>query len=131
MSDVSVFLRRFHRFTRYTQAQLTRVVVIAATGDRSHALTRTTLDIELLEHCLGFFRRHASHVDTRQCRVEGLLLHRLRTPNRKSEDEATGCQNRAHADHERESSLSIDLLQARATTSHFSLYSMRGEPAKL
>jgi hypothetical protein len=121
-------LRSFHRLARGSHAQLARVVVIAATGDRSHAPTRTTLDIELLKDCLRFFGRHTRHIHARQCRVEGLLRGRLGAPDGKGEDEARRTENQADKNHQSESSLPVNSLYSRLTAPHFSLYSMKGAP---
>ena len=100
--------------------------MIAAACDRPHALTRTTLHIELFEDCLRFFRWYTRHIDAGQRRVEGLLLGRLGSPDSKSKDEARRSENQTDKNYQSESSLPVDSLYSRLTAPHFSLYSMKG-----
>jgi hypothetical protein len=106
-------------------------MMIAATGNGSHAFARTALHIQTLQERIRFFLRHARHINARQRGVERLLLRRLRMPHCETQDNATDEKDQPDQHHQSESCSSIELLQLRATTPHSSLYSMRGAPQSL
>jgi hypothetical protein len=127
MKAPSAPLRRFHRVAARCQAQLARIVVIPATGNRSHALAYTPLDIEPPQERIRSFWWQTGHIDTGQSGVEGFLLGRFGgAPHSQTEDSTNEDEDAADEHRQCKSCSPIYQLQLRPTTPHPSLYSMRG-----
>jgi hypothetical protein len=94
-----MFMSFLHRLTRFGQTHWTRPVVVAATGDRLHAVTGTPLPIQPLQQRSFPLRRQAGEVGPRQLRVKGLGVRRgSARPNRLPQNETTSSQDERNAD---------------------------------
>src|SRR5438045_2345698 len=90
MNTASMSPDSLHRLARRCKAQLARVVVIPATGNRSHALAMATLDVQPFQQRLCFLRRYSAQLYSGQSRVNQLLVFGLRmAPYRNAQHKAT------------------------------------------